>query len=224
MELLKDSTGSHILMGTAGYAVSYEANRYGDGLLTYALLQGMKGAALAEGNRVEVVKLFEYATRQVEQLASGIGGVQRPLVSSPGGQSFPIGLLNDEDKRAIPLANPKPQLLRVECRDELDGDPRVLTARVRSLLRVASQPATRRQGGPEPPLVYIDDVVDDVPSAMSPRVRYVGKGEKLEVTIRLYRDNQMVSVDTLTLEADPATAAREIADAIIKAVIKVGPQ
>ncbi len=57
----------------------------------------------------------------MELLASGIGGIQRPLVSPPGGRSLPIGLLNDEDKRAIPLANPKPQLLRVQCEDDLDG-------------------------------------------------------------------------------------------------------
>jgi hypothetical protein len=112
----------------------------------------------------------------------------------------------------------------VQCRDDLDGDPRGLTALVRPLLRVASQPVTRGQGGSEPELVYIDDVVDDVPSAMSPRVRYVVQGEKLEVTVRLYRDNQMVSVDTLTMDADPAAAARPIADAIIKAATKLGPQ
>jgi hypothetical protein len=83
---------------------------------------------------------------------------------------------------------------------------------------------TRRQGGPEPPLVYIDDVVDDVPSAMSPRVRYVEQGEKLEVTVRLYRDNQRISADTLTMEADRVAASRQIADSIIEATAKVGSQ
>jgi len=83
---------------------------------------------------------------------------------------------------------------------------------------------TRRQVGSEPPLLYIDDVVADVPSAMSPRVRYIVQGEKVEVSVRLYRDDQTVSADTLNMDGDPAAAARQIADAIIKAATKVGPQ
>ena len=46
IERAKDRTGSHILMGSAADAVSYEASQYGQGLLTYALLKGMKGPAL----------------------------------------------------------------------------------------------------------------------------------------------------------------------------------
>jgi len=44
LDRLKDNTGFHLLMGAAADAVSYEANSYGQGLLTYALLEGMKGA------------------------------------------------------------------------------------------------------------------------------------------------------------------------------------
>ena len=61
IERLKDRTGFHILMGSAADAVSYEASRYGQGLLTYALLQGMRGAALRDGEYVDVSPLFQYA-------------------------------------------------------------------------------------------------------------------------------------------------------------------
>ncbi|MGH9883231.1 MAG: caspase family protein, partial [Pyrinomonadaceae bacterium] len=57
----KDRTGSHILMGSAADAVSYEASRYGQGLLTYALLKGMKGPALRNDEFVDVRKLFGFA-------------------------------------------------------------------------------------------------------------------------------------------------------------------
>jgi uncharacterized caspase-like protein len=224
LELLKDSTGSHVLMGSAADAVSYEANRYGDGLLTYALLQGMHGEALDEGNRVDVVKLFNFVSRRVVELAHDIGGIQQPLVSSPAGQSFPIGLLSDQDKRAIPLANPKPQLLRVQCFDDQDGDSLGLAQRVRALLREASRPVARGSAASEPALVYDDDVLNDIPSAMSPLVRYQVQGGKLEAKVRIHRDNKMVSDDTLTLDPDPAAAARQIADAIIKAATRIGPQ
>jgi WD40 repeat protein/uncharacterized caspase-like protein len=223
MELLKDSTGSHILMGSAADKVSYEASRYGDGLLTYALLQGMHGEALDKGNQVDVVTLFNFVSRRVVELASGIGGIQHPLVSS-GGQSFDIGLLSDEDKRAIPLANPKPQLMQVRCHDDQDGDSLGLAQRVRDLLKESSQPMTRGSAGSEPALAYSDDVPDGIPSAMSPRVTYQVQGGKLEATIRLYRDKTKVSEDTLTLDADPAAAARQIAGAIIEAATRAGPQ
>ncbi len=65
--LLKDATGSHVLMGAAADKVSYEASRYGQGLLTYALLLGMRGEALDEGGRLEVRKWFDTAQHRVPQ-------------------------------------------------------------------------------------------------------------------------------------------------------------
>ena len=45
-----------------------------------AALAGPEGAALRDGEFVEVEKLFIYATDRVPALAGDIGGVQRPLV------------------------------------------------------------------------------------------------------------------------------------------------
>ena len=191
-------------------------------MLTYALLQGMKGEAL-DGQRVDVLKLFNFVSNRVVQLAHGIGGIQQPQISSPGGRSFPIGLLSDQDKRAIPIANAKAQVLQVQCYDDQDVDSLRLGPRVRLLLKEASQPPNRGQAGPEPALVYVDEVLD-IPSAMSPLVRYQVQGAKLDARIRLRRDNQVVSEDTLTMDADPEGASRNIADAIIRAATKAGGQ
>ena len=81
LERLKDRTGVYVLAGSASDAVSYEASRYGQGLLTYSLLLGMRGAALREESYVDVGRLFAYATDEVPSLARGIGGVQRPLLA-----------------------------------------------------------------------------------------------------------------------------------------------
>ncbi len=92
LDRLKDNTGFHMLMGSAADAVSYEASSYGEGLLTYALLEGMKGAALKNDVDVDVVKLFEYATDRVPDLAHGIGGIQKPQqLGRLGATSFAIG-------------------------------------------------------------------------------------------------------------------------------------
>src|SRR5262249_987758 len=57
LDRLKDRTGFHVLMGCASDAVSYEATRFAQGLLTYSLLEGMKGAALRDGEFVDVSRL-----------------------------------------------------------------------------------------------------------------------------------------------------------------------
>lgn len=88
LELLKDATGSHMLMGAAADKVSYEASRYGQGLLTYSLLRGMRGEALDQAGELNVRKWFDSAQRLVPELAQGIGGVQQPVILSPAARAF----------------------------------------------------------------------------------------------------------------------------------------
>ena len=101
LDRLKDRTGFHILAGAAADRVSYETTRYGQGLLTRALLTGMKGAALRDGEFVDVAHLFQYARDEVPKLAQEIGGIQAPQVAAPRGESFDIGEMLEDDKRAV---------------------------------------------------------------------------------------------------------------------------
>jgi WD40 repeat protein/uncharacterized caspase-like protein len=82
IELLKDATGTFILMGSAADSVSYEASRYGEGLLTYALLQGMRGESLDDDSRLGVNRWFEKASEDVPDLAKSIGGIQKPVIAA----------------------------------------------------------------------------------------------------------------------------------------------
>ncbi len=118
LDRMKDRTGVHIITGCAADAVSYEATRYGQGILTYSLLEGIKGAALRENKYVDVVQLFQKAQERVPELAKGIGGIQIPQIISPyGSQSFDIGLLEASDKALIPLAKEKPIIVRSNFQD-----------------------------------------------------------------------------------------------------------
>ena len=56
IDRLKDRTGFHILMGCASDKVSFEATQYEQGLLTHALLKGMRGAALDRQEFVDVTQ------------------------------------------------------------------------------------------------------------------------------------------------------------------------
>jgi hypothetical protein len=215
IELLKDSTGSWILMGSAADSVSYEASRYAQGLLTYALLEGMQGAALEE-DRVEVSKLLGFAQRQVEDLAKGIGGIQRPVLSAPKGQTFPIGLLREEDRKQIHLAALKPQLLRARVLDENDLDSLKLEPALRAELRAASLPATRGSGRQDPQIVYLDSVVDEVPDALIPQVRYTVEGDKVKVRLRLLQNGKPVAEQNLEL---PNGEAGRLSGALLGAIV-----
>lgn len=115
---MRDRTGTYILSGCAADAVSYEASRYGQGLLTYALLQGMAGASLREENLLDVGQWFQYARDRVPELARGIGGVQEPQLLLPRGGSIDIAMMDEDARRRIPLAQVKPVFIQSLVQDE----------------------------------------------------------------------------------------------------------
>jgi WD40 repeat protein len=186
IERLKDRTGFFVLMGSAADSASYEASQFSQGLLTYALLRGMKGPALREGQFVDVAKLFHQAEDDVPQLAKGIGGIQQPRITVPNGTSFDIGKLLLEDRDAIPLASPRPLLLRpVFLNRQLHSDNLHLSNIVRRHLRDSSDSFQR---GSSPVVVYVDE--DDLPGAISPSGDYVIDGNFVKVTVVLTRTGQ----------------------------------
>ncbi len=122
MDRMKDRTGMFIISGCASDAVSYEASRYGQGLLTYALLQAMKGAALKENRFVDVNTVFQYAREEVPVLARDIQGIQEPQLLIPSSGSFDIGILKPELQAQIPVNQVKPIFVRSMFLDEKELD------------------------------------------------------------------------------------------------------
>lgn len=112
IDRMKDRTGMFVISGSAADAVSYEASRYGQGLLTYSVLQAMKGAALRDGQFFDVNAILNYSRENVPKLAAGIGGIQTPQLLVPKGGSFDIGRVDEAAKEQIPLSNVKPVFVR----------------------------------------------------------------------------------------------------------------
>lgn len=109
LESLKDRTGLYIIAGSAADAVSYEASAFDQGLLTYSLLYGMKGPALRDERYIDIIDLFNFASKKVPELASEIGGVQKPEVRVPNDlNSFDIGELSAEGRSQIMLKASRP--------------------------------------------------------------------------------------------------------------------
>lgn len=197
---MRTRVGFHVLMGSAADAVSYEASQYGQGLLTYSLLQGMKGAALQPDGQVDVSRLFNYAANTVPVLAKNVGGIQRPEIRVPlGGTSFALGLIKTEgDKRQIPLSTVRPIVLRPNFQNQEGiGDDLGIASLLRDRLREASYAAG---GEGEAGLVFID--ADEMPDAINPYGRYVVEGDVVRVTVRLYRNR--VNVATISVLGNKA--------------------
>jgi WD40 repeat protein/uncharacterized caspase-like protein len=190
IERLKDRTGFHVLMGSAADAVSYETNQFEQGLLTYALLQGLRGAALREGEYMDVSRLFQFAADQVPRLAQNIGGVQKPVIAAPRGTSFDFGLLKKEDRDAIPLTLSKQMVLRpVLLHGQLGYDNLDLMALLRQRM-IDDSYATARGEAHKAATIYID--AEELSGAIRPSGTYLTKGARVEVKMVLRKDDRTI--------------------------------
>ena len=120
LDRMKDRTGMFVLSGSASDKVSYETSAYGQGLLTYALLQGMLGLATrktSKGDYIDVMQLFQFARDEVPRLAQSINGIQTPMLGFPNiGASFDIGMF--KPGLDIPVGKQKPVLIRSNFQEE----------------------------------------------------------------------------------------------------------
>ena len=194
LDRMKDRTGMFVLSGSASDKVSYEASEYGQGLLTYALLQGMLGMATrqtADGNYIDVMKLFQHARDEVPRLAATINGIQTPMLGFPQtGASFDIGIV-DENAR-IPIGSKKPVMIRsnflnqVTLQDDL-GLVKLLEAEFRE----------ETEKGKDADLIYVD--VTEYPGAYSLSGLYDRDGSEIKLTIKLFKSGE----DPQDLEIPP---------------------
>lgn len=209
MDRLKDRTGFYVLMGSAADAASYETSQYGEGLLTYALLKGMKGPALREDKFVDVAMLFHEVADDVPELAKGIGGIQQPRLLMPaledcatgsdckGEGSFDIGELSNEDRGAIRLAGSRPFLSRpVFINSKLHRDNLHLIDALRNRLRDESYAS----GSDALKIAYVDD--DDFDGAISPTGDYNIEGDRVSITLVLTINGKELSHSTIQGPAD----------------------
>lgn len=190
LDRMKDRSGIFIISGSAADAVSYEASKYGQGLLTYSLLQGMSGLAVTEDKRVDLAQLFEYARDKVPEYAKSINKIQIPVVAFPkGGGSFDIGIVDSTVK--IKLAQPKPVFIRNIFLDESTmSDHLDITHGLAEYFR------TLTSNGSEAELIYVD--VNEYENAYSIKGLYSVKGTSVNLRSRLFLGKNSVGEFQLT--------------------------
>lgn len=186
LERMKDRTGMYILSGSAADAVSYEASSFGQGLLTYSLLMGIKGAALRDKQYLDVMGLFQYSVDVVPQLAQNIGGIQKPELRVPyAAESFDIGILDEEINRKIILPTPKPVFIRSVFQDEdTFGDPLGLSDQLDEMLKSSPDNSEKTT------IIFID--ATKYSDGFALRGRYKKTGDLYEVTFKLLKGDKAV--------------------------------
>jgi len=198
---MRDRTGMHIITGSTADAVSYESNRFGQGILTYSLLEGIKGTALREGQFVDVIKLFQKSKERVPVLAEGLGGIQEPVIFSPylsgkfekGAESFDIGKLTKEEKAKIPLAKSKPIFVMTILQDaDAYDDNLYLGEKTDEELRELTAK------GVKAPLILIE--TRDFPGAYKIRGQYTSSGDKVNLKVKMFEDKTVIK--TIDLSGD----------------------
>ncbi len=161
IDRMKDRTGLYIISGCTADAESYESNIYGQGLLTYSILEGMKGPALRDYKMVDILNVLQYARERVPMIASGLGGIQEPQMLFPTNGSFDIGMVNESDKRNIPLNEVKLVFVRPVLQ-EASKKRDILRLMQEVKLKMIEINATK---GPKSEFNFLD--VDEFPGACS---------------------------------------------------------
>ncbi|MFZ4632914.1 MAG: caspase family protein [Saprospiraceae bacterium] len=208
LDRMKDRTGMFILTGSAADKVSYEAGQYGQGLLTYSLLQGMSGLALTEDKRVDVMTLFQYSRDRVPELAKGIRGIQTPILAFPNnGASFDIGIVDGQVK--IPLAQVKPVFIRNVFQDEVELDDVIgLTDALEKHFRELTAK------GAQADIIFVD--VKEYENAYSFKGLYSVKGDEVVVRVRLRKGKTQVG------EEFTVTGKKSDLPALVEAILEKG--
>jgi hypothetical protein len=184
LDRMKDRTGMFVLAGSAADKVSYEASQFGQGLLTYSLLLGMDGAALKDGQSVDVMNLFQFARDQVPEFAKDIGGIQTPFLVTPtNAASFDIGLITEDVK--IPIKQVKPLFVKSNFQDE---------ERFKDVLRLSSavdQHLINATSGPNSKgIVFIN--ADQFKNAYSINGRYKVVENQITADVNIYKGDDKI--------------------------------
>lgn len=216
LEDLHDRTGVFMLAGASAGRVSYEASRFGHGVLSYTLLQGLRGPALIDNDLVDIGQLFLYAQRQVPELARGIGGVQEPQVKLPRDGSVVIGRLSRDQIDSIDLRQELPVLLPPTMSRPIDdSDPLELAEALRMRFEALTWDADADAAA-----VYVNH--GDLPDSYRLQGRYELEADEVTVVARLlYRESMLhegaaAAGFKLTVEApaDPEAIARTLDSAV----------
>lgn len=209
LESLMNHQSMYVLAGSAAQGESLEAKIFGQGLLTYTLLESLKNREGMRNISADVGRMFDYADRRVPFYAGLIDEEQDPVFRIPaGGEPFVLGIFTDSMLQAIPLPEQRPFFSRsfIDDRD-LKTDRLKLSARVDDFLQ-------RATAGPDgiPAVMLVKD--KDLPDSYRVRGEYSEKNGVLTLEVWLFLGD--VEVENFRLKgSDADQLAREVAKKVL---------
>ena len=219
LDRLRDRTGMFVLSGSAADKVSFEAGVFGQGLLTYALLEGMRSGNRSDtdGKRmakmIDVMTLFQYARDRVPELATSINGTQIPMLGFPSrASSFDIGILDEQATAAIQLSKEKPIVIRsIFLNEATYRDDLKLADQLEAIFRKETKKGATAE------LVYVD--VYDYPGAYSLGGFYRETAAGIELKLKLlHGDDPPVTLD-IPVTRDTDRLVRSMVQAVRRAIL-----
>ncbi|NLR92599.1 hypothetical protein HGP29_15380 [Flammeovirga sp. SR4] len=187
LERVRTRSGMYLLAGAAADKVSYESTMYGQGLLTYSILDYLKSGDLRQGEFLDVQRMFGNSVDEVPRLAERFGAMQQPEMRIPtGGDSFDIGRVTDNVRDNIVLYS---TLSRITGSQFEDGqswlDPLELTKKIdKALLAQSEGKNTGYNSFTFTPNANGSDVYQL-------RGKYVSSGSGTRLMVKIISDNEV---------------------------------
>ncbi len=207
LESLKDKTGTFILAASAAGQPAYETSLYGQGLLTYSLLSGIKfGNGLRDHKFIDVTRWFNFACDNVKMLAREIGGRQDPQII--GNASFEIGIADKDIIDNIVLSSKK----TLFTSSRFIQDEELLSDDLDISYLVDRQLSNEAALGRESPLTFAPSTLSS--NAYALRGKYQVNNNRLTVQVSLFRGRrERLDQYEITMAADKKEdAARKIVE------------
>lgn len=211
---MQDRAGLFLLSGSTADKESYESSAFGNGLLTYALLSGMRGEGDVfdfdenSAKLINLVRLFTFARERVPILASSIREVQTPTLTFPGEAA---GIYIGQFKRAseVPIGKAKPTVLRpLFQRSDSFGDSLQLNQETAQFLFRESQRGLRAKWA------YKDIFYDEGGYTLAGQYQAEGDGWRLQA--KLFRNGQVAYTFEPIQGKDAAGLANKLRRALNK--------
>lgn len=187
LERVRNRSGMYLLAGASADKLSYESSLYGQGLLTYAILDYFKTGNLRKGEFVDVQMLFGNAVDEVPRLAERFGASQQPEMRIPnGGDSFDIGRVTEIVKDQIRLNSNLPRIRYTQFEEETTWlDNLEISQKINKRLLAKSESQNNRNT----PFIFSPYAQGD--NVYQLKGKYSQVEEGVQLTVRLLENQQL---------------------------------
>ncbi|HLX91284.1 MAG TPA: caspase family protein, partial [Puia sp.] len=214
LEELKDKTGLYILCASASGQAARESGLYNQGLLTYALLSGIKfGEAMKNDKFIDVSMWFNFASQEVRKLAREAGSDQQPQIL--GSASFDIGIADNDIVSRINLFSKKKIFLRSRFVD----DEVLLTDGLNFTGVVDRELNNLSEKGRESPLVFVPDNGADSAFSLHGKYQVFGDSVRIKVYLIMGQKKLLYSFEQRGLVNDRDELAAALVSRIRKYIV-----